>query len=56
VVKLLENGTIPFTKVGRHRRVLYDDVLAYQKSLKAAQKQALIELMSNDEENGLYDS
>ena len=56
VVKLLENGTIPFTKVGRHRRILYDDVLAYRKSLKAAQRQALIELMSNDEENGLYDS
>ncbi|MEA3318203.1 MAG: helix-turn-helix domain-containing protein [Bacteroidota bacterium] len=37
-VKLLENGEISFTKVGRHRRVKYEDVIKYKKSMKEKQK------------------
>ncbi len=29
-VKLLEEGKIPFTKVGKHRRLRYDDVASYR--------------------------
>ncbi len=56
LVKLLESGKIPFTKVGKHRRIKYEDVVAYRKAMKADQKNALIEMMKSDEESGLYDS
>jgi len=56
VVKLLENGEIDFTKVGRHRRVKYEDVIKYKKRMKEKQKQLLIDIMKSDEELGLYDS
>ncbi len=56
LVKLLEDGYIPFTKVGKHRRVKYEDVVAYQKQMKAEQKQRIIQMMASDEELELYDS
>ncbi len=56
LVKLLEDGHIPFTKVGKHRRVKYEDVVAYQKQMKAEQRQRIIQMMASDEELGLYDS
>jgi excisionase family DNA binding protein len=56
LVKLLENGEIPFTKVGRHRRVKYEDVVDYKKKLKEEQKRRLIQMMKDDEGLGLYDS
>ena len=55
-VKLLETGEIEFTKVGKHRRVRFEDVMAYKKAMKAKQKAAIIQMMKNDEELGLYDS
>lgn len=56
IVKLLEDGKIPFVKVGKHRRIKYDDIIQYKKQMKLQQKQHLIELMNLDEETGLYDS
>tara|TARA_R110002096_G_C14519899_1_gene716826 strand:+ start:229 stop:684 length:456 start_codon:yes stop_codon:yes gene_type:complete len=55
-VKLLENGEIPFTKVGRHRRVKFEDVMNYKKAMKLKQEALLIKMMKSDEELGLYDS
>jgi len=55
LVKLLEDKKIPFTKVGRHRRILIDDVMKYRKEMKVVQKAALISMMQEDEELGLYD-
>ena len=55
-VKLLEEGAIPFTKVGRHRRVKFEDVMNYKKAMKLKQEQRLIDMMKSDEELGLYDS
>lgn len=56
LVKLLEEGKMPFTKIGRHRRVKMEDVLVYKEKQKKEQKKYLIEMMQKDEELGLYDS
>lgn len=55
-VKILEEGKIPFTKIGKHRRILLEDVLQFKASMKEEQKKHLIEMMNLDEEIGLYDS
>lgn len=56
VVKLLENEELPFTKVGKHRRIKFEEVQKYKKRMKREQKQRLINMMKSDEEAGLYDS
>lgn len=56
IVKLLEENKIPYTKVGRHRRIKFEDLIEYKKEMKANQKDLLIQMMRSDEELGLYDS
>lgn len=56
LVKLLEEGVIPFTKVGKHRRIMFDDMVKYKQKMKEEQKKHLIDIMNADEETGLYDS
>lgn len=56
LIKLLEEGQIPFVKVGKHRRIKFEDVVSYKQKMKKEQKQSLIDIMTFDEENGLYDS
>jgi excisionase family DNA binding protein len=56
VIKLLESGAIPFTKVGRHRRIKFEDIIAYKSKMKAARRDLLIKMMREDENDGLYDS
>lgn len=56
LVKLLEEGKIAFTKVGKHRRIKFDDIMQYKKQMKQQQKQHIIDIMNLDEESGLYDS
>ncbi|WP_370698253.1 excisionase family DNA-binding protein [Fibrella musci] len=41
VVKLLEEGAIPFKKVGSHRRLLLEDVLVYATKQKTSRKEQL---------------
>lgn len=55
IVKLLETGKIPFTKVGKHRRIKYEDVISYRKEMKAEQARLISQIMENDEKDGLYD-
>jgi excisionase family DNA binding protein len=56
LVKLLESGEIPFTKIGKHRRVKFEDVMKYKKAMKEKQEALIIQMMKSDEESGLYDS
>jgi excisionase family DNA binding protein len=56
LVKLLEEGKIEYTKVGKHRRIKYEDVIVYKQKMKEEQKKRLIEMMHADEDLGLYDS
>jgi excisionase family DNA binding protein len=54
LIKLLENGALPYRKVGTHRRVRLVDVLAYRDRQDAEARQALDELTRQAEELGLY--
>jgi excisionase family DNA binding protein len=56
LVKLLEEGKISFTRVGKHRRLMIEDVLKYKQQMKSEQKQHLIGIMNADEDSGIYDS
>lgn len=44
LIKYLEGGLIPFTRVGRHRRVELRDVLAFSEQEKSRSRSALAEL------------
>ena len=56
LVKLLEDRKIDFVKVGKHRRIKLQDVLAYKQEMKQKQKKDIIDIMNFDEQIGLYDS
>ena len=53
LVGLLENGEIPFRKVGAHRRVKLTDVLEYKDQSDAKRLQALNELTTLSQEEGM---
>lgn len=55
LVKLLEDGEIPFEQPGRHRRVRLVDLLDYQARSHSERGKALDELIQMTEELGLYD-
>ena len=55
LVKLLEAGHIPFSKVGAHRRVRLADVSAYKQQRDTTRRQALQSLTELSQELGLYD-
>lgn len=56
LVKLLEEGKIAYTKVGKHRRIKFEDIIQYKEKQKQDQKKHIIDIMNYDEELGLYDS
>lgn len=56
IVKLVEEGKIPYTKVGKHRRIKFEDAANFKKEMKSVQKINLQKLMESDEESGLYDT
>lgn len=56
LVKILEEGEIEYTTIGKHRRVKFEDVMDYKKKMKAKQEELLIKIMNADEESGLYDT
>lgn len=55
VVQLLENGAIPYHKVGSHRRIAFEDLLAYQKARDAKRRTALDDFFGAVDNAGLYD-
>lgn len=58
LVKILDEGRIPFEKPGTHRRVQLGDVLAYKEARKAEQYAALASMGTIDDdrqENSLED-
>jgi excisionase family DNA binding protein len=55
LVRLLEQGQIPFHHVGTHRRVYIRDVLAYRSARDNARSRILTELAQAEMKDGLYD-
>lgn len=53
LVHLLEEGKLPYRKVGTHRRVQVRDVLAYKEQTDAERRQALDELAAEAQTLGL---
>ena len=54
VVKLLEQGKIPFRLVGPRRRVLLGDLLRYKEQEEAARQRGLDELVAEAQRLGMY--
>ncbi len=54
-VKLLEQGMIPFAKVGTHRRIRLDDLMDYKKQRDDKRKLGLAEIAHLSEDAGLYE-
>jgi excisionase family DNA binding protein len=55
LVKLLEQGDIPFVKVGTHRRIRFSDMLEYKQRRDETRKQGLSEITHIAEDTGFYD-
>ena len=55
LMKLLDDGVIPFRKVGTHHRVRLADVLAYKQETYTKRRAALAELTALSQDLGLYD-
>jgi excisionase family DNA binding protein len=53
LVDQLEAGRIPFTKLGKHRRVKFHDLMAYKSRVDSLRDLALDELVAIDQELGL---
>ncbi len=56
LVRLLDNGELPHTKTGRHRRMRIEDVLSYKAKRDEERLAALQELTELTEELGGYDA
>ena len=50
LVKLLEAGDIPFTKTGTHRRIRYQELMAYKNQRDQTSREALDELSKQAQE------
>jgi len=55
VVKLLEQGAIPFHKTGTHRRIYLKNLLGYKRKRDRAAQKALGRLVAEAQELGIYD-
>src|SRR5690606_8918144 len=54
LVRLLDEGRIPHTKTGRHRRVRIEDVIAFKEQRDQERQASLDELSSLSEQYGGY--
>ena len=55
LIKLLEQGVIPYIKVGAHRRIRLEDLMEYKERRDAERLKALAELAQMSQDLGLYD-
>ncbi len=55
LVRLLDDGAIPFTRAGTHRRIRFDDVMTYRTKRDRERLSSLDELTRISQEYGGYD-
>ena len=55
LVRMLDEGRLPFTRTGKHRRLRIDDVLAFKVRRDRDRGAALDALAAISEESGGYD-
>ncbi len=53
LIKLLAEGAIPYRKVGKHRRILMEDVMSYKRQTDRAREAVLDQLVADAQENGM---
>jgi excisionase family DNA binding protein len=56
LVRLLEDGEIPYEQRGRHRRIMLADLLAYQASMRRERREALDRMAQEGQAVGLYEA
>jgi excisionase family DNA binding protein len=54
LIGLLESGEIPYRKVGRHRRIRFEDLMDYMRRDDLRRRAAADDLAAISEELGLY--
>ena len=54
VIKLIEEGALTCRKVGRHRRIEFKDLVAFQQQMRQGSEDALQRLTDLSQELGLY--
>lgn len=52
--ELLDKNIIPYRKVGTHRRIPFQDLMAYKHENRAKRLAAIDEMVENDQAMGLY--
>ena len=55
LVKLLDEGAIPYIKVGSHRRIQFKDLIIYKEHRDRKRRKLLDQLIEMTEEAGLYE-
>jgi len=53
LIKLLDEKVIPHRLVGKHRRILNDDVMAYKQRIDAEREDVLAQLTADAQENDM---
>jgi excisionase family DNA binding protein len=55
LIKILEKGLIPFSKVGTHRRIRFSDLMKFKENRDTQQQEGLAEITRITQELGTYD-
>ena len=53
LIKLLDEGKIPYRKVGKHRRIRMEDVMNYKQAIDAERESILDELVADAQEQDI---